>query len=175
VQAARSIEVGPTDREVQPGMGPVITRQHRERVEQLIETGAKEGAKIMVDGRSARVSSEPNGFFNGATILDGVQGSMSVAKEEIFGPVLNVMRFDTLEEAIELPIDRPMGTEPAFSQGLAKRRANSSIASRPEWWALTLACRPRWRGFLSMAGMNLSSEICICKARKACNSTLNKK
>jgi malonate-semialdehyde dehydrogenase (acetylating)/methylmalonate-semialdehyde dehydrogenase len=109
VQAARAIEVGPTDREVQPHMGPVITKQHRERVEQLIELGAKEGAKIAVDGRGARVSGEPDGFFIGATVLDGVQGGMSVAREEIFGPVLNVMRFEDLDGAVELANRSPYG------------------------------------------------------------------
>jgi len=109
VQAARAIEVGPTDREAQPQMGPVITRQHRERVEKLIELGAKEGAKITVDGRKVHVPGEPNGFFMGTTVLDGVQGSMSVAREEIFGPVLNVMRFEDLDAAIELANRSPYG------------------------------------------------------------------
>jgi malonate-semialdehyde dehydrogenase (acetylating)/methylmalonate-semialdehyde dehydrogenase len=109
VQAARAIEVGPTDREVQPHMGPVITRRHRERVEQLIELGAKEGAKITVDGRGVRVEGEPDGFYIGATVLDGVQGGMSVAREEIFGPVLNVMRFEELDAAIELANRSPYG------------------------------------------------------------------
>jgi malonate-semialdehyde dehydrogenase (acetylating)/methylmalonate-semialdehyde dehydrogenase len=109
VEAARAIQVGPTDREVQPQMGPVITRQHRERVEQWIEIGAKEGARVAVDGRCLRVSGEPNGFFIGATVLDGVQGGMSVAREEIFGPVLNVMHFEELEGAIELANRSPYG------------------------------------------------------------------
>jgi malonate-semialdehyde dehydrogenase (acetylating)/methylmalonate-semialdehyde dehydrogenase len=100
VDAARAIQVGPTDREAQPQMGPVITSQHRQRVEQLIEAGAQEGARIAVDGRSVRVPGEPDGFFIGATILDGVHGGMSVAREEIFGPVLNVTRVENLEEAI---------------------------------------------------------------------------
>jgi malonate-semialdehyde dehydrogenase (acetylating) / methylmalonate-semialdehyde dehydrogenase len=109
VEAARAIQVGPTDREIQPHMGPVITQQHRERVEQLIEIGVQEGARIAVDGRGARVAGEPNGFFIGATVLDGVQGGMSVAREEIFGPVLNVMRFAELEGAIELANRSPYG------------------------------------------------------------------
>src|SRR5438477_3683988 len=60
VEAARGIKVGPTDREPQPNMGPVITRQHRDRVEQLIEIGSKEGAKIAADGRGAKVPGAPN-------------------------------------------------------------------------------------------------------------------
>ncbi len=102
VEATRKIKVGPTDRETQPDMGPVITRQHRERVEQLIEAGLKEGAKISADGRGVKVPDAPNGFFVGATILDHVRTGMTVAKEEIFGPVLNVMRMEDLDAAIEL-------------------------------------------------------------------------
>src|SRR5215469_4998061 len=78
LEATRRIKVGPTDRESQPDMGPVITHQHRERVLQLIETGAKEGAKIAADGRGAKVSDAPNGFFLGATVLDQVQPGMTV-------------------------------------------------------------------------------------------------
>ena len=102
VEAARAIKVGPTDREPQPQMGPLITRQHRDRVAHLIETGAKEGAKIATDGRGVKADGAPNGFFLGATVLDEVQAGMTVAKEEIFGPVLNVMRFEDLDSAIEL-------------------------------------------------------------------------
>lgn len=102
VEATRKIKVGPTDREKQPDMGALITRQHRDRVEQLIETGLKEGAKISADGRGVKIAEAPNGFFIGATILDHVQSGMTVAKEEIFGPVLNVMRMDDLDAAIDL-------------------------------------------------------------------------
>ena len=102
LNATRAIKVGPTDREVQPNMGPVITNQHRQRVQELIEIGAKEGAKVAVDGRGVKVSDAPNGFFLGATVLDNVQNTMTVAREEIFGPVLNVMRFDDLEAAIDM-------------------------------------------------------------------------
>ena len=109
LDATRAIKVGPTDRETQPNMGPVITRQHRERVEQLIAAGAKEGAKVPVDGRGVRISEAPNGFFLGATILDEVNSSMSIAREEIFGPVLNVMRFDELDGAIEMANRSPYG------------------------------------------------------------------
>jgi len=63
VEAAKRIKVGPTDRESQPDMGPVITRQHRDRVAQLIETGAKEGARIAADGRQVKIEAAPRGFF----------------------------------------------------------------------------------------------------------------
>lgn len=102
IDAARNIRVGPTDTREQPHMGPVITRQHRDRVYELIEAGASEGAKIAADGRGVKISDAPDGFFVGATILDHVQAGMTVAREEIFGPVLNVMRFDDLDAAIDL-------------------------------------------------------------------------
>jgi malonate-semialdehyde dehydrogenase (acetylating) / methylmalonate-semialdehyde dehydrogenase len=105
--AARNIRVGPTDREPQPDMGPLITRQHRDRVAQLVGAGAAEGAKILVDGRALQVNS--GGFFLGATVLDEVQNEMAVAREEIFGPVLNVIRADDLESAIETINCSPYG------------------------------------------------------------------
>src|SRR3954452_18641452 len=101
VEAARAIKVGPTDTKVQPDMGPVITAQHRDRVFSLVASGEKEGAKILADGRSIKVSDAPNGFFMGATIVDQVQDSMTIAREEVFGPVLNVMRMENLDQAIE--------------------------------------------------------------------------
>ncbi len=101
VEAARAIKVGPTDRTEQPDMGPVITAQHRDRVLSLVASGEKEGAKILCDGRGVKVSSAPNGFYVGATIVDNIASDMTFAREEVFGPVLNVMRMDDLDRAIE--------------------------------------------------------------------------
>lgn len=101
IDAARAIRVGPTDVATQPQMGPVITRAHRERVEELIELGVRGGARLATDGRGVRIAEAPHGFFLGATILDEVQPGSPIAREEVFGPVLNVMRFDDLDAAIE--------------------------------------------------------------------------
>jgi malonate-semialdehyde dehydrogenase (acetylating)/methylmalonate-semialdehyde dehydrogenase len=90
-------------------MGPVITRQHRDRVTELIELGVKEGASIPADGRGAKVGSAPNGFYLGATVLDEVQPGMTVMREEVFGPVLNVVRMADLNAAIELANRSPYG------------------------------------------------------------------
>ena len=101
VEAARAIKVGRTDlTTAQPDMGPVITAQHRERVLQLVAGGERDGAKILCDGRSTRVADAPHGFFVGATIMDEVQANMTIAREEVFGPVLNVMRMGDLDHAI---------------------------------------------------------------------------
>ncbi|HVT73502.1 MAG TPA: CoA-acylating methylmalonate-semialdehyde dehydrogenase [Lacunisphaera sp.] len=101
VRAARAIKVGPTDRPAQPDMGPVITAAHRDRVLSLVASGEKEGARVIADGRGVKVADAPNGFFVGATVVDHVQDSMTIAREEVFGPVLNVMRMDDLDAAIE--------------------------------------------------------------------------
>ena len=102
VEAARAMKVGPTDiSSPQPDMGPVITAQHRDRVLSLVESGEKEGAKIIADGRGVKVPEAPNGFYIAPTIVDLVQDKMTIAREEVFGPVLNVMRMDDLDAAIE--------------------------------------------------------------------------
>ncbi len=102
VDAARSIKIGRTDTPMsQPDMGPLVTAAHRDRVRGLVESGEKEGATIACDGRGAKVADAPNGFFFGATIVDKVRETMTIAREEVFGPVLNVMRMDDLDQAIE--------------------------------------------------------------------------
>lgn len=113
VEAARNIRVGPTDRPEQPDMGPVITAQHRDRVEALVSGGEKAGARVVCDGRGVKIADAPNGFFVGATIVDQVRRDMELAREEVFGPVLNVMRMEDLDGAIEL------ANQSAFGNGAA--------------------------------------------------------
>jgi malonate-semialdehyde dehydrogenase (acetylating)/methylmalonate-semialdehyde dehydrogenase len=114
VKAVKAIRVGRTDiAATQPDMGPVITAPHRDRVMSLVASGEKEGAKILCDGRSVKVPDAPNGFYLGATIVDQVQRDMTIAREEVFGPVLNVMRMDDLEHAIE------QANHSAFGNGAA--------------------------------------------------------
>ena len=122
VEAARSIKVGPTDRAAQPDMGPVITAQHRDRVSGLIAVGEQEGAKVICDGRGVKIPDAPGGFFLGATIVDEVQQDMKLAKEEVFGPVLNVMRMADLDHAIEL------ANKSAFGNGAAIFTRSGSAA-----------------------------------------------
>jgi len=102
IDAARAIKVGRTDvASPQPDMGPVISAQHRDRVMSLVASGEKEGAKVICDGRGTKVSEAPGGFYLGPTIVDQVQAQMTLAREEVFGPVLNVMRMEDLDAAIE--------------------------------------------------------------------------
>ena len=82
-------------------MGTVISPQARERIEQMIAQGVQEGAHIALDGRGAKIDGYEEGSFVGPTILDGVEPEMTVAKEEIFGPVLAIMQADDFDEAVE--------------------------------------------------------------------------
>lgn len=82
--------------------GPVITKAHQQKVFGYIDSAEKQGAKIVVDGRNVKVDGQPNGFYVGATLIDGVTPDMESYKEEIFGPVLQVMRVDSMEEALQL-------------------------------------------------------------------------
>jgi malonate-semialdehyde dehydrogenase (acetylating)/methylmalonate-semialdehyde dehydrogenase len=102
IAAARVLTVGRTDVETQPGMGAVITAAHRDRVRGLVDAGEKAGAKVIADGRGVKVPEAPGGFYLGATIVEDVQADMALAREEVFGPVLNVMHAANLDEAIEL-------------------------------------------------------------------------
>ena len=101
-EAARRCRVGPTDRDPQAQMGPVVTQQHLTRIHRHIENGVKEGAELRVDGRNVAVKTAPNGFYLGPTLFDQVQPNMSIAREEIFGPVLSTMHADDLNAAIAL-------------------------------------------------------------------------
>lgn len=89
--------------------GPMITRQHREKVVGYINSAEEQGATIVVDGRNPKVAGYENGFFLGGTLIDNVTPNMVSYKEEIFGPVLQVVRVNTMEEAMDLINDHEYG------------------------------------------------------------------
>ncbi|MGD0500075.1 MAG: CoA-acylating methylmalonate-semialdehyde dehydrogenase [Bryobacteraceae bacterium] len=108
-------------------MGPLVTRDHRDRVAGYVDRGESEGATPLVDGRAAKSSG--GGFFLGPTIFDHVTPEMTIAREEIFGPVLSVMRVQTLDEAIRLVNRSPYGNATAIftSSGKAAREYAARI------------------------------------------------
>jgi malonate-semialdehyde dehydrogenase (acetylating)/methylmalonate-semialdehyde dehydrogenase len=122
---ARAIKVGPGDAEG-VDMGPLVTGEHRAKVASYIEAGLKEGARIVVDGRNAPAR---QGFFLGTTLFDHVKPEMTIYKDEIFGPVLVVLRAETLEEAIALINSNPYanGTAIFTESGGAARRFSNEI------------------------------------------------
>ena len=90
-------------------MGPLISREHLKKVENYIDVGVKEGAKLVIDGRNYKLQGYENGYFIGPTIFDNVTKEMTIYKEEIFGPVLSVVRAKNYEEAISLVNDHEFG------------------------------------------------------------------
>ena len=88
-------------------MGPLVTREHRDKVASYIDRGADEGAKVVADGRES--SPGGDGFWLGVTLLDDVKPDMDVYRDEIFGPVLGVTRVDTYDEAVRLVNENPYG------------------------------------------------------------------
>ena len=83
-------------------MGPLVTREHREKVQGYIDLGMKEGAKLVVDGRGLSLQGYENGYFMGGSLFDNVGTDMRIYKEEIFGPVLGVVRTPDMAGAVRM-------------------------------------------------------------------------
>ena len=109
----RALKIGQYD---EPGveMGPVITAESKARIEDYINQGEAAGAEIVVDGRNLKLQGYENGFFVGGTLIDKVTPDMSVYRDEIFGPVLSVLRPKSYEEARQLVIDHEYGNGTAI-------------------------------------------------------------
>src|SRR5689334_192076 len=104
----RNLKIGPyTDPEAE--MGPLVTKQAYDRVRGYVDQGVKEGAKLVVDGRGTRLQGYENGFFLGGCLFDEVKPEMRIYREEIFGPVLSVVRSKNYEEAVRLPSEHDYG------------------------------------------------------------------
>lgn len=101
VSAAKAVVLGDGSK---PGvtMGPVISAAHRDKVVGYIDKGVAEGAKLLLDGRGAKVEGHPGGFWVGPTVFDDVKPGMTIATEEIFGPVVCIVRAKDLDEAIAI-------------------------------------------------------------------------
>ncbi len=107
------IKVGPgSDPEAQ--MGPLITRQHRDKVASYLDKGRQQGAEIVADGRDHPLYRESGGFFLGVSLIDQVTPDMDSYRNEVFGPVLEVMRVTTYDEAVRLINDSPYGNGTAI-------------------------------------------------------------
>ena len=133
--ASAMITVGPVDhiinmlcdeaRKIVPGqnLGAVISHQAKERIERYITEAENQGAKILVDGRNTVVEGKEDGSYVGATVIDYVTPDMSVAKEEIFGPVISILRTHSLDEAIAIENANPYGNAASvFTQSGANAR-----------------------------------------------------
>jgi malonate-semialdehyde dehydrogenase (acetylating)/methylmalonate-semialdehyde dehydrogenase len=137
VDEAKKIQVG--DGAIEGvTMGPLVTKQHREKVLGYIEQGIREGAKLLLDGRGYKNPQNPEGWYLGPTIFDNVTPEMVVGREEIFGPVLCIMRAKDFDEAVEIVRKHELGN------------ATSIFTSSGKW-----AREYRYRVEPSMLGVNI--------------------
>ena len=122
------LKVGPGD-ETGVEMGPLVTRQHLDKVRGYVDAGESAGAQLVVDGRDLVVDGHENGFFLGPTLFDKVTPDMSIYTDEIFGPVLSTVRMERFEEAIRLINENPYGNGTAVftNDGGAARKFQSEI------------------------------------------------
>jgi len=123
-----ALKIGP-GMESDSEMGPLITKEHRDRVASYVAQGIEEGAEALADGRDLIVPGYEEGFFLGATLLDRVEIDMTVYRDEIFGPVLSVVRVDSYQDAIAIVNDNPWGNGTAVftNDGGAARKFQNEI------------------------------------------------
>jgi malonate-semialdehyde dehydrogenase (acetylating)/methylmalonate-semialdehyde dehydrogenase len=114
--AAQAVRVG-DGLDEQTTMGPVVSAAHKKRVLGYVEKGIEEGADLILDGRDCRVEGYPNGFFIGPNIFDNVKPDMTIAREEIFGPVVTVVRCQDLDDVIDLINTRGFGNAACIYTG----------------------------------------------------------
>lgn len=128
VDASRHLKVGPG---IEPDveMGPLVTKEHMKRVLNYIDQGEREGATLRLDGRGFRVAGYPDGNWVGPTIFDHVTPDMTIYRDEIFGPVLSVLRAETLDDAIAIINANPYGNGTAIftDSGLAARKFRHEV------------------------------------------------
>ena len=103
-----ALKVGP-GMDNQSEMGPLVTKEHLDKVKGYVDIGVKEGAKLVVDGRNFKMQGYENGFYIGGCLFDNVTKDMKIYKEEIFGPVLSVVRAKDFDEALQLVNDHEFG------------------------------------------------------------------
>ncbi|HET9999211.1 MAG TPA: CoA-acylating methylmalonate-semialdehyde dehydrogenase [Nocardioides sp.] len=115
--------------EKEADMGPLVTKAHRDKVSGYIDSGQRDGAKVVVDGREVAARGAEDGFWLGPTLFDNVLPEMEIYREEIFGPVLSVVRVDTYDEAVELVNSNPYGNGTAVftNDGGAARRFEADV------------------------------------------------
>lgn len=121
LDAARALKVG-TSTDTEAHYGPVVSAAHKAKVEDYIRMGVEEGAELLLDGRNHKLQGYEKGFFVGPSLFDHVRADMRSYKEEIFGPVLQVVRAETLEEAALLP------SQHQYGNGVAIFTSNGRVA-----------------------------------------------
>lgn len=147
-------------------MGPLVTAAHREKVTGYIDAGIAAGAKLVVDGRGHQVAGHEKGFFLGGTLFDDVSTDMKIYREEIFGPVLCVVRVPDFASAVELINANEFANGVALLPPMAGWLGLFRGRSRLGWWGLMCRFLCRWLGILLVGGRGPSSGIIMPTAKR---------
>jgi malonate-semialdehyde dehydrogenase (acetylating) / methylmalonate-semialdehyde dehydrogenase len=128
VERAQALRTGP-GLDPESEMGPLVSGASRDKVASLIESGVNEGAKLVLDGRGLKVEGHEEGYFLGPSVFDDVRTDQAIYREEVFGPVLIVLRVDDIDQAIKLISDNPYGNGTAIftSNGAAARKFQNEV------------------------------------------------
>jgi len=172
--AASSIRTG---NGLDPGiqMGPVITMESKQRIESLISAGIGEGAKPILDGRSAKIPKYESGNFLTPTVLDGLPSNSQLANTEIFGPVLSLIHANSIDEAMAFLRRSPYGNQASLftTSGSAARKFRYEAPA--EILASTSASPRPWHISPSVAGKKVSSASFTARDATPSNSSPNLK
>ena len=152
-------------------MGPLVTRQHRDKVASYLESGPAQGATVVADGREHPLYKDSDGFFLGASLIDHVTTEMDAYKDEIFGPCSPSCASTRTTRRSSSSTTTRMATARRSSPATAARPASSSSRSTPGWWASTCRSRSPSPTTASAAGRPRCSATCTCTGRRGSSST----
>lgn len=152
-------------------MGPLISAPHRAKVLGYIDSGVAQKATLRIDGRGLKVAGHEQGYFVGPTLFDHVTPAMTIYQEEIFGPVLSVVRIADYRSAVDLINRHEYGNGTAIFTRDGVPHAASVRRYRWGWSASTCRSQYRWRFIASAAGNVRFSGRSTCMAMTGCAST----
>ena len=161
-----------SDLKVGPGMdknsemGPLVTKEHLEKVKGYVDIGVKEGAKLIVDGRKVKLQGHEKGFYMGGCLFDHVTEKMKIYKEEIFGPVLSVVRVKNFEEALKLVNNHEFGNGVSIFTRDGDSGRTFSHRVKVGMVGINIPIPVRWLFTVLEVGNVLYLEINICMGPK---------
>ena len=162
---AQTLKVAPwTD--LSSEMGPLISKEHLDKVKNYIEVGIQEGAKLVLDGRDLKIQGYENGFFVGPTLFDNVTEKMKIYNEEIFGPVLSIVRVKNYEDALKLVNDHPFGNGTSIYTSDGKFHVISPLIQKIGMVGVNVPIPVPMHFIVLEVGSNLSLEIMLCMEQR---------
>ena len=148
-------------------MGPLVTKEHLNKVKGYVDLGVKEGAKLVVDGRKLSLQGYENGFYMGGCLFDQVKKDMRIYKEEIFGPVLSVIRVKNFNEALQLVNDHEYGNGVSIFTRDGDTGRTFHLKLRSEWLELIFLFQFQSLSTVLAVGKDHYSETSTCTVQRS--------